>query len=103
MAIYCVVVVCKVQLQPQRMIPTRIQLESDTLLLKPCLSDNDIISTAYSFPHYYVDDCLRSTADEDAAPVDPDMGGVDRLHDGGDVVSSVLTEAAGHGGGGMTH
>ena len=91
-------VVCEVQLQPQCMTLTRIQLESHTLLLKPCLSDNNIISTAYSFPHYYVDDCLWLTADEDAAPVDPDMGGVDRLHGGGDVVSSVLTEAAGHGG-----
>ena len=89
--------VCEVQLQPQRMILTRIQLESDTLLLKPCLSENDFVSTGYSFPHYDVDDCLWLTADEDAAPVDPDMGGVDRLHDGGDVVSSVLTEADGHG------
>ena len=94
--------VCEVQLQLQHMTLTRIQLERHTLFLKPCLSDNDVISTAYSFPHYYVDDCLWLTADEDAAPVDPDMGGVDRLHGRGDVVSSVLTEAAGHGGGGLT-
>ena len=90
--------VCKVQLQPQRMTLAGIQLESHTLLLEPCLSDNDVISTAYLFPHYDVNDRLWLTADEDAAPVDPDMGGVDRLHGGGDVVCSVLTEAAGHGG-----
>ena len=79
----------------------RIQLECQTKVLKTCLSNDDILAAACAFLHNDIDDCIRLTADEDAAPVNPDMGGVHRPHCGGDVVCSVLTEAAGQTGGGL--